>query len=85
MLFFIDKSRKRDVTDLNFFEPQMLYCADDIRSLYSLPNSRFDHLPLDQEWNQGSHPDRFEGTNSGLRVRVFSQHARCEEVGHADV
>jgi len=212
MLFFIDKSRKRDVTDSNFLEWQMLYCTDDIRSLYSLPNPRFDssrnplpigfalssrdaraafrsaptidlhglcsndlarwssryrrmpqyqtrgslpfgfsgthcqidsgrcqrksgleawggfgieldpesqkslrrqrfgsgfgkhhlragldddrlvaddvsvgHLPLDQEWNQGSHPDRFEGADSGLRVRVSSQHARCEMVGHVGV
>ena len=42
MLFFIDKSRKRDVTDLIFLDRQMLYRADDILSLYSLSNSRFD-------------------------------------------
>jgi len=32
------------VTDLNFLERQMLYCTDDIRSPYSLSNSRFDSL-----------------------------------------
>jgi len=42
MLFFIDKSKKTSVTDMNFLERQMLYCEDDIRSLYSLPNPRFD-------------------------------------------
>jgi len=40
MLFFIDKSRKMGVTDLNFLKHQMLYCADDVRSLYSLANSQ---------------------------------------------
>jgi hypothetical protein len=38
ILFFIDKSRKGDVTDLNFLERQMLYHTDYIRSLYSLSN-----------------------------------------------
>ena len=52
MLFFIDKSRKRDVTDLNFLERQMLYCTDDIRSLYSLSNSRFDSS---RDISAGSH------------------------------
>ena len=212
MLFFIDKSRKKGVTDLNFLERQMLYCTDDIRSLHPLPNPRFDssrdplpigyalscrlsraafrsapaidlhgfrsinlarwsaryrrmpqrqtrgtlplgfsgtrcqidsgrcqrkaglaivggvgfeldpesqkslrgrrfgpgfgkhhlraglydnrlvaddvsvgHIPFDQEWNQDAHSDRFEGTDSGLRVRVSSQHARCEVVGHVGV
>ena len=42
-------------------------------------------IPLDQERNQGSHPDRFEGTDSGLRIRVPGQHARCEVVGHVGV
>ena len=42
MLFIIDKSRKTSVADMNFCEGQMLYCADDIRPLYSLPNPRFD-------------------------------------------
>jgi IS4 transposase len=35
-------------------------------------------IPLDQERNQGSHPDRFEGTDSGMHVRFSGQHARCE-------
>jgi hypothetical protein len=42
-------------------------------------------IPFDQEWNQASHLDRFEGTDSGLRVRVSSQHACCEVVGHVGV
>jgi hypothetical protein len=36
----------------------------------------------DQERDQGSHPDRFERTDSGMRVRVSSQHAQCEVAGH---
>ena len=43
------------------------------------------HLPLDQERNQDAHSDRFEGTDSGLRVRVSSQYARCEVAGHVGV
>ena len=209
MLFFIDKSGKTSVTDMNFLERKMLYCADDIRALYSLPNYRFDSsrntdslgiplsgrvaratfwsasavdlyglrstdlarwsaryrrmpqcqargplpsgfsgtrcqihfgrcqrkaglealggvgfeldsqsqkslrerglgagfgkhrlragldddrfvaddvslgdIPHDQERDQGSHPDRFERTDSSMRVRVSSQHARCEVAGH---
>jgi hypothetical protein len=34
-------------------------------------------IPLEQERNQGSHPDRFEGTDSGMRVRFSGQHERC--------
>ena len=41
MLFFIDKDGKTGVTDMNFLERQLLYCADDIRPLYSLPNPGF--------------------------------------------
>lgn len=43
------------------------------------------HLPLDQEWNQDEHSDRFEGSDTGLHLRVRSQHARCEVVGHVGV
>ncbi len=53
MLFFIDKSRKRDVTDLNFLERQMLYCTDNIRLLYSLSNSRLDSS---RDISAGSNP-----------------------------
>jgi len=42
-------------------------------------------IPLDQERNQGSHPDRFEGTDSGMRVRFSGQYARCEVARHVGV
>jgi hypothetical protein len=42
-------------------------------------------IPLDQEWNQGSHPDRFERTDSGMCVRVSGQLARRELVGRIGV
>jgi len=42
-------------------------------------------IPFDQERNQGSYPDRFEGTDSGMCVCFSGQHARCEVVGHVGV
>ena len=42
-------------------------------------------IPLDQERNQGSHPDRFERTDSGMRVRLPGQYARCQVARHVGV